>query len=285
MRIVLARLLPLAATIPLAACGAVQASHLTDFDAVALNGSWYGAYDRPLPAPGATATARAERPAREDRRQARRDETRDDAADAQRAAAADAVAAARREAPAPQPVAQRPQLPTAREDAAYDPALAAAYVRAVYAANDTSVGRPDGSVADIYEFAREEGQIYHSTPAIGDLVFFHNTFDADGNGRENDWFTHAGIVEDVARDGTIAVLSYVDGRVARTYMNLSSPHAETEGDRTINTVMRPRTPHDTAFTVHLAGQLFSGFASLLGNRAEVVVLDVWQPPGDAVAAR
>lgn len=287
------------------ACSTLVQTHVTDFDSGALNTVWYGAYDRPLPEPDpAVAAARQEQrevaaASRAEQREQRDREAAERLAAQEEERARQAIAAAQQALegsaepiavvePAPTPVTPqpepvRPALPARSADSSYDPALAAAYVRAVYAANETSTGPDNGGIVDIYRYAQLEGTVYHSTPAIGDLVFFHNTFDADGNGRNNDWYTHTGIVEDVAPNGTIAVLSYVDGQVVRTFMNLENPALETLDGQTANTVMRRRSASDPEHTVYLAGQMFAGFAGLLGNRSEVTVLDRWQP-GDAHVA-
>ena len=190
-----------------------------------------------------------------------------------------------RPTPRPEPAARPEQVaaasPAPSVDSIYDPESAAAYVHAVYQANETAVtgeGRPS-EVIDIYRHSQEDGQVYHSTrPAVGDLVFFHNTFDRNGDGRANDWYTHVGMVESLDDDGNIAILSYLDGRVSRTHLNLERPNdARDDSDGVINTAMRQRRQDDAAYTQYLASELFAGFGSLLGEREEFLVIDNWQP--------
>ena len=50
----------------------------------------------------------------------------------------------------------------------------------------------------------------------GDLVFFDNTWDADGDGVDNDPFTHVGVVEKVESDGTIVFISRVSEAIKRS---------------------------------------------------------------------
>lgn len=57
----------------------------------------------------------------------------------------------------------------------------------------------------------------------GDLVFFHNTYDRNGNGLRDDRFTHVGIVERVDRDGTVTFFHFGSGRVKRDVLNLDRP--------------------------------------------------------------
>ena len=170
-----------------------------------------------------------------------------------------------------------------RGSGSYTPEYAAGYVVAVYAANDVTLGNAAaGSIADLYRKAQQTGTIYHSSrPAVGDLIFFHNTFDRNADGRQNDWYSHVGIVESVDDQGTIALLSYLGGKVGRTYMNLESPALAERAGKTLNTRMKA----ESTGSDFLAGKLFAGFASLLGNRTEVVVLDEWQPKQADVASR
>ena len=216
------------------------------------------------------------------------------------AAPAHAAAPARAEAPKPAPARPAPSRPAAvpapssaasgpaevkptRGSSSYTPEYAAGYVVAVYAANDVPLGNAAaGSIADLYRKAQQTGTIYHSSrPAVGDLVFFHNTFDRNADGRQNDWYSHVGIVESVDEQGTISLLSYLGGKVGRTYMNLESPAVGDRSGKTLNTRMKA----DSTGSEFLAGKLFAGFASLLGNRTEVVVLDEWQPKASDVATR
>ena len=172
---------------------------------------------------------------------------------------------------------------------AYRPDDAAAYISTVYAANETQVtesNEANPTIVDVYRHTQREGTIYHSNrPAVGDLVFFHNTYDRNGDGRNNDWYTHVGLVESVDDDdGNISILSYLDGRVSRTHVNLEEPDdSHSASGDVINTVMRRRSEDDPPYTQYLASELFAGFGSLLGERTEFVVIDNWRP-GMSVAA-
>jgi len=173
-------------------------------------------------------------------------------------------------------------------DSIYNPIAAAAYVTVLYQANETATtgdSSESPSIVDIYRYTQHAGTIYHAAqPAVGDLVFFHNTFDRNGDGRNNDWYTHIGVVESVDNDGDIFVLSYLDGQVSRTHLNLESPNESTdENGNVLNTVMRRRSENDAPYTQYLASELCAGFGSLLGERTEFLVIDNWQP-GMNVAA-
>jgi hypothetical protein len=167
------------------------------------------------------------------------------------------------------------------ESATADSAAAAAqFVKAVYALNAVELtGSAGESIPELYRTCRAGGKVYHSSrPAIGDLVFYHNTFDANADGRNNDWYTHVGLVENVDRSGTISVLSYRDGAVTRHHLNLEvTEQASLPGGKPANTALRKQQPGDAPFTQYLAGQLFAGFCGLLGDQSELVLVDNWQP--------
>ena len=72
----------------------------------------------------------------------------------------------------------------------------------------------------------------HRGPVVqaGDLVFFDNTWDYNGDGRINDPLTHVGIVEAVETDGTIVFISRVAGAIERYRMNVTHPHVHRTAD-------------------------------------------------------
>ena len=80
-------------------------------------------------------------------------------------------------------------------------------------------------VARIYQLLQDQGLVYRTVyPQIGDLVFWDNTYDRDGDGRWNDQLTHIGMVVDVGLDGTIDYIhhNYRKGIVVE-HMNLITP--------------------------------------------------------------
>lgn len=186
--------------------------------------------------------------------------------------------AEKKPAPAPKP-APKPAVASK----AYNPEHSAGFVNAIYKANQVDLGTFSGNdaITNLFTAVKKRGgTIYHVTrPAVGDVVFFHNTFDRNNDGRNNDWFTHAGLVEGVESDGTIHVLSYMGGKVSSFTINLEHPKfAKDERNGKIwNTPLRERTAQDPEFTRYLGGELFAGFGSVLGERQEIVVLDDWYP--------
>lgn len=161
-----------------------------------------------------------------------------------------------------------------------DPALAADYVWSVYKLNGVEFSQAaKRSLPTLFRECKKRGKIYHSSqPAVGDIVFFHNTDDYNGDGRNNDWYTHAAIVESHEDGGRLALLGYRDGEVHRFMMDLQSPDAAMDRHgETANAQLRPKRAEDPPFTQYLAGQLFAGTCSVLGDRSELVVIDNWKP--------
>jgi hypothetical protein len=99
----------------------------------------------------------------------------------------------------------------------------------------------------------------------GDLVFFDNTWDYNGDGLVNDTLTHVGIVERQDPDGTVVFISRVAGAIQRYRMNLALPHVHrTAEGRVLNDYIRRKDFDDPAHAAYLTGQLFAAFGSQSG---------------------
>ncbi len=177
----------------------------------------------------------------------------------------------------PEPDSDRP--PPNQSSGSNIHADAARYVSAIYELNDVPI--PADAHTDIptlYRHCREKDAVFQSSePKPGDLVFFHNLEDANGDGRNNDWYTFVGLVERVRNSGTVSILGYRDGEVRSYKMNLEQPDSRRSGGQTVNSKLRQKSSDDPPFTRYLAGQLFAGYCSLLGDRSELLVVDNWQP--------
>ena len=97
-------------------------------------------------------------------------------------------------------------------------------------------------------------------PLPGDLVFFHDTYDRNGDGRAGDPLTHVGVVERARPDGTVTFLHRGSHGVARGTLSLLHPSAERgpSGQRW-NSRLRPARPGDRPGTRYLAGELFFAY--------------------------
>ena len=167
-------------------------------------------------------------------------------------------------------------------DGRQKPALSSQFVWEMYKLNGvTFSSEARTQVTQLFRECKERGTISHSSkPSVGDMVFFHNTGDFNGDDRNNDWYTHVALVESI--DGsTVSLLGFRGGEVRRFQMNLESPHAahDRHGHVT-NSQLRRRHDSDPPFTQYLAGQLFAGTCSALGDRDELVVVDNWKPGMD-----
>lgn len=116
----------------------------------------------------------------------------------------------------------------------------------------------------IHQFVMKHGRLHQGpTARPGDLVFFHNTWDANGDGRVNDPWTHIGIVEHVEANGTVVFVSRVSRGVERYRINLRRPgHHRTADGPVLNDFMRKKRWRDSGKTRYLTGELFAAFGTL-----------------------
>ncbi len=144
------------------------------------------------------------------------------------------------------------------------------FVEAVYQAEGipfreaVSLSDEDGgsSVAAIYRAVATHGMVFATEilPLPGDLVFWNDTYDRNGDGEVNDPLTHIGIVEEVTRSGTVAFLHRGTRCVKRGRMSLAAPDvARDAAGEVLNTRLRVARRGDPAGTRYLAGQLFVAF--------------------------
>lgn len=143
-------------------------------------------------------------------------------------------------------------------------------ISAIYAYADIDIvgdlGRYDGNgVARLYQFLGEEDLLYDTTdPVPGDIIFWDNTWDANDDGRFNDYFTHVGMVVNRLPDRTVEYIhhNYRKGVVLER-MNLHTPNVRTlviKGERVIiNAPLRARNSPPAPGSISLASQLYRKF--------------------------
>lgn len=120
-----------------------------------------------------------------------------------------------------------------------------------------------GSSESMLRMAREAG-VFHTRerPWVGDVAFFENTYDRNGNGRLDDPITHVAVVTDVDDDGTVTMVHKGGKGVTRLVMNLHHPADHSDGSaKEINGYLRSRRSSDRHGTRYLAGELWIGFGS------------------------
>ena len=131
----------------------------------------------------------------------------------------------------------------------------------------------------IHDHVRQHGTLHRGSNANpGDLVFFDNTWDFNGDGKMNDPLTHVGVVERTEPDGTVVFISRVAKAVERYRMNLDRPHVHKTADgRVLNDYIRQKHPTNPDNTARLTGELFSFYGSLLDPRRSIYSDDIFIP--------
>jgi hypothetical protein len=131
-----------------------------------------------------------------------------------------------------------------------------------------------GGVTRLYRTLKDASLLYTTRePILGDLVFWDDTYDADGDGAWDDPLTHVGMVMETAADGAISYvhLNYRTGIVIER-MNLREPdlHQRVKGGSVtiVNSPLRMAEkgrPHPDRW---LAGQLYRvlGMGYLFSSR-------------------
>jgi len=100
-------------------------------------------------------------------------------------------------------------------------------------------------------------------PEPGDLIFWDNTYDRNGDGEWNDELTHAGLVLSVAKDGTVEYLHHNYRRgIVTASMNLLDPDAYKVDGEEKNSPMRMASQRATRPDEWLSSHLFRDFASM-----------------------
>lgn len=154
----------------------------------------------------------------------------------------------------------------------HNPVHSASFAVQVIAAN--GVTPPDAtktSISELYKYCKSEGKVSHDSANIGDLVFFHNVVDANRDGRNNDWYTHVGVVESKKGD-VYTVQGFAHGAVQKHQLRLGKDEPTEASAR-----LRDPAPNDPPFTQYYTSELFAGFCGVLGDKPELVMIDSWTP--------
>jgi len=123
----------------------------------------------------------------------------------------------------------------------------------------------------IHNHVRQHGTLLRgSNVSPGDLVFFDNTWDFNGDGTLNDPLTHVGVVERLDPDGTVIFISRVANAIERYRMNLAQPHVhKTAQGLVLNDYIRRKHPTDPDNVARLTGELFSVYGNLLSPQKHI----------------
>lgn len=120
----------------------------------------------------------------------------------------------------------------------------------------------------LFELVQQRGSLRRSSPLPGDLVFFDDTYDQNGNGRVDDPLSHVGVVEKVEGGGSVVIVHRIGSAIVRARMTLARPH-ERHDDKgqPLNHFLRAAKGKNPAKTT---AELFVAFGSLpLDERAQV----------------
>lgn len=122
---------------------------------------------------------------------------------------------------------------------------------------------PDRNLArSIYEYVQKDGIIYKgNVPKPGDIVFFSETL---RSGRRD--LSHIGIVESSDPNGTVSFIHKSTRGIKRSFLNLATPSVASENDTVANSYLRRRRLSDPPGTKYLAGELFAGYGSIIGEK-------------------
>ncbi len=142
-----------------------------------------------------------------------------------------------------------------------------------------SEARPsDNGVRAIFRWIERHGRFHRGHVAEpGEVVFFDNSYDRNGDGRLNDRLTHAGLVEEVLPDGTLWIVHATNHGIVREPMNLFRPH---EAGSSLNAPLRRKSAGDGPRTPHLMAELFAGFGTVFHREslARAIPKDSSPPP-------
>ncbi len=121
-----------------------------------------------------------------------------------------------------------------------------------------------GNSRSFWADAKASGAVHHrKRPRPGDVAFFDNTYDRNGNGKRDDALTHVAVVMEVHDDGTILLAHGGTSRGrAELTMNLKHPHDRLGPDgKVFNDWLRARRRGEPENGAYLSGELFKGFAT------------------------
>ncbi len=120
-------------------------------------------------------------------------------------------------------------------------------------------------VRRMFAILEKAGLLYDTVyPVSGDLIFWDNTYDANGDGLWNDELTHVGMVVSAAEDGTVSYVHHNQRRgIVIEYMNLREPavYRRTSAGETLtlNSPMRAAEEGKPHPPLWLSGQLYRMF--------------------------
>ena len=128
-----------------------------------------------------------------------------------------------------------------------------------------------GSTRQMWSISLADGAVHRTSDArVGDLAFFDNTYDRNGNGEADDALTHVAVVIAVEADGTVVMAHDSSSRGPTTLrMNLHHRDEAGAGTQRLNDNLRWPDPKRPTLRV-LTGQLWRGFATVRADAVAAV---------------
>lgn len=129
-------------------------------------------------------------------------------------------------------------------------------------------GKGKGGVSSLYAGLAKRGYIYDSkTAALGDLIFFDNTYDINRNGEWDDPLSHIGIIVGFGKHRTMYYIHFGSHGVDQRSINLEYPntHAFRQGDGSmyeINSYLRRDRGEGYDRKQYVASSFYRAFAHI-----------------------
>ena len=114
-------------------------------------------------------------------------------------------------------------------------------------------------VTRIYRYMEDQKLLHKAeTPQTGDIIFWDNTYDRNGDGKENDELTHIGMVVSSSENGEVVFIhvNYSKGIILEK-MNRKRGDEYMDGNAVINSPMRMKSAKKSS--AWLASHLFRVF--------------------------
>lgn len=114
-------------------------------------------------------------------------------------------------------------------------------------------------LAELVEIGRKKGAyLTEGEPFPGDIILFHNQWDANENGEIDDWYTGCGIVMERGDTGFDAVVR--TGNAPRSVAVWPErPFERVVNGEVVNSFLRVPSRNDPPGASYLAGQLYAGY--------------------------
>lgn len=137
------------------------------------------------------------------------------------------------------------------------------FVRYVYAGAGVELlpvgaASSGSAAAAIYARARRSRSVRRSARP-GDLVFFHDTYDRNRDGRRDDGITHVGVVETVSGDGVVTFVHRSSAGIVRSRLDARHPRLRRGRRHEVRNEVLRRAGHGER--AYVTGELLAGFAS------------------------